>query len=130
MHEEMRRVIAATHHRAREWNLLRSQRQTQTTPPFSLLDEDLEEGLVAYADEHAHMESMLAAAFEAKWEVIQQKAREYLTSTTPDRLTTRGRTTVNATAQGESGADVDTTEVVHVEIEVASEVEDSEGEDE
>ncbi len=131
VYEEMRRVLAATQHGARHWNLLRSRRQTQLTPPMSLLDEELEEGLVAYADEHAYMESQLAAAFEAKWAVIQQKAREYLASTTPERFGASSSTTVAPPAQaGERSVEGGNSEVVHVEIEVASEVEESEGEDE
>ncbi len=119
VYEEMRRVIAATQYRARHWNLLRSRRQTQIMAPSLLLEEELDEGLVAYADEHVFMETRLADAFEAKWAVIQQKAREYLARTTPNRPAATADTPVDAASEVEGG----TTEVVHVEIDVASEVE-------
>ncbi|KAI9069929.1 hypothetical protein FKP32DRAFT_1537310, partial [Trametes sanguinea] len=72
--EEMRRVIESTRYRARRWNLLRSQRQNQpsTRPaPDALLDE----GLKAYADEQAALETALADTFERRWKVIREKAK-------------------------------------------------------
>lgn len=121
MNEEMRRVIEATRYRARWWNLQRSQRQSQIRPPLLSLEDGLEEGLVAYADEHAHMETQLADAFEVKWSLMRQKAEEYLAQTI---AANRPAAAQNATASGEVRAGV-----VHVDIDVASEVGESDEDD-
>ncbi|TFK80817.1 hypothetical protein K466DRAFT_503224 [Polyporus arcularius HHB13444] len=81
----------------------------------------LEEGLVAYADEHAHMETQLADAFEVKWSLMRQKAEEYLAQTI---AANRPAAAQNATASGEVRAGV-----VHVDIDVASEVGESDEDD-
>ncbi len=110
----MRRVIEATHHQARWWNLRRSHRQGQ---PTQAVGDELGEGLIAYADEHASMEMSIANSFEAKWAVVRGKAHVYLNK-----------------AQASDGQDSDSqsqqVEVVQVEIEVSSEVEESGSEDE
>ncbi len=109
----MRRVIEATRHQARWWNLVRSARQGHVSPTDPV-DEELAEGLNAYADEHADMETAIADSFEAQWAVIRQKAREYLKDTD---------------VGGQSQSSSDRVEVVQVEIDVASEVEESGSED-
>ncbi|KAL1947382.1 hypothetical protein VTO73DRAFT_14343 [Trametes versicolor] len=71
--EEMRRVISATQHIAKEWNLRRSRRQSQAAGA-SATDQDLDEGLAAYADEHCAMETLRATALEEKWRAVRSHA--------------------------------------------------------
>ncbi|RDX42700.1 hypothetical protein OH76DRAFT_1362279 [Lentinus brumalis] len=85
------------------------QGQASLTRPVS---DELAEGLIAYADEHALMETAIAATFEAKWAVVQEKAYAYLNNVPP----AGGQ---DAQAQSQR------IEIVQVEIEVASEVENS-----
>ena len=83
LHEEMRRVIDATRHEASGWNLRRSQRQGQAslTEP---VDAALDEGLKAYADEHAAMESALAQKFETKWAAVRVLAQQAISPSSAD----------------------------------------------
>ena len=77
LHEEMRRFIASTRHEASEWNLRRSHRQGQASPTKPV-DDELDEGLKAYADEHAAMETAIADNFEAKWAAIRFRVLQAL----------------------------------------------------
>ncbi|KAL1937084.1 hypothetical protein VTO73DRAFT_15124 [Trametes versicolor] len=70
----MRQVLASTRHHASWWNLLCSRRQTQPSMNTAM-DEELDEGLKAYADRHSAMETALAAAFEQQWDVVCDKAK-------------------------------------------------------
>lgn len=92
--EEMRRVLASTRHRASWWNLLRSKRQTQPSTNAAV-DEELDEGLKAYADRHSAMETALAAAFEQQWGVVRDKAKLCLNKSMAIDDTTSGDTGVN-----------------------------------
>lgn len=67
-------MLASTRHEAKVWNLRRSQRQSQTSLSTHI-DEELDEGLQAYADEHAAIETSRANAFEVKWSVVREKAQ-------------------------------------------------------
>lgn len=82
--EEMRRVISATQYIAKEWNLRRSQRQSQA----GTMDSDLDEGLAAYADEHCDLETARAAAFEAKWRAVRIHASNLINGAPPPSGTT------------------------------------------
>ena len=73
----MRQVIASTRHEASEWNLRRSHRQSQASPTIPV-DEELDEGLKAYADEHSAMETAIADNFEAKWAAIRYHVQQAL----------------------------------------------------
>ncbi len=75
--EEMRRVVATTQHIAKEWNLRRSQRQSQVDSQHPL-DADLDEGLTAYADEHCATETARAASLEEKWRVVRSHASDLI----------------------------------------------------
>ena len=75
VHEEMRRVLEATRYEASRWNLLRSQRQTQISFTASV-DDELDEGLKAYADEHTAMEGTRALSFELKWAAVRARAEQ------------------------------------------------------
>ncbi len=79
------------------------------------MSDELAEGLTAYADEHADMETSIADMFEAKWAVVRDKAYAYLN---------------NEGGGSSSQPQPQQVEVVQVEIEVASEVEESGSEDE
>ncbi|RPD67932.1 hypothetical protein L226DRAFT_474192, partial [Lentinus tigrinus ALCF2SS1-7] len=87
-------------------------------------DAERERGLVAYADEHASVERALASAFLSKWAVIREKAQEYLTGTTTAATEAPSSSTPGQGGRGNVG------EVVLVEIEVSSEVEEGDGEEE
>ena len=76
----MRRVIVATQFLAKQWNLRRSQRQSQTTPDKPI-DADLNEGLTAYANDHCTMESARSSLLEEKWRVVRAKADDLLKGT-------------------------------------------------
>ncbi|RDX39693.1 hypothetical protein OH76DRAFT_1367263 [Lentinus brumalis] len=100
-------------------------------PPLFTLDEELEEGLTAYADEHSHMETRLADAYQVKWSLIRQKAEEYLAQTTAARsASVTGGIAPTAAAQDTTRSGADEGGVVHVDIDVASAGEESAGEDE
>ncbi|KAI0348829.1 hypothetical protein OH77DRAFT_1550647, partial [Trametes cingulata] len=76
--EEMRRAITTTRHFAKQWNLRRSRRQVQADNNPSRLDEELDEGLSAYADEHCAMETSIADALEDKWRFIRSLASDMM----------------------------------------------------
>ncbi|KAL1940902.1 hypothetical protein VTO73DRAFT_7538 [Trametes versicolor] len=108
LHEEMRRVLESTRYAAKEWNLRRSQRQTHADPSV-LLDDELDEGLKAYADEHCAMETGLADAFEQKWAIVREMAEAAMNGTLKD-----------------DQAVVDDADVRVIELEIAAEDEDHE----
>lgn len=72
---------------------------------------------MAYSDEHAGMEAMIADGLEAKWAFVRGKAKEYLHGGASD-------------GRGDGEQDMVPIEVVQLEIEVASEVDESGSEDE
>ncbi|OJT01852.1 hypothetical protein TRAPUB_7684 [Trametes pubescens] len=63
---------------AKQWNFLRSHRQSQANGRGAGFDAALDEGLAAYADQHCAMETALADAFEAKWRTIRTRALSFI----------------------------------------------------
>lgn len=49
-----------------------------------LLDDELDEGLKAYADEHCAMETGLADTFEQKWAIVREMAEAAMNGTLKD----------------------------------------------
>ena len=66
-----------------------------------VVDDELDEGLKAYADEHAAMESAIADSLELKWATIRLRAQHMIDGKTSDSET--GETQlVHITVEGDS----------------------------
>lgn len=81
LNEEMRRVLAFCDHQAARWNLLAGHRQQECQDLLQSghdvanpVSPELDDGLRAYAAEHAAMECSFKADFALKWDAIRRLA--------------------------------------------------------
>lgn len=72
VHEEMRRTIAYCRWQSQWWAERAVERQD--------LPSELQEGVAAYAWEHADLEERFARDLERRWDVIRRRAKEFIES--------------------------------------------------
>lgn len=72
VHEEMRRTIEYCRWQSRWWAASATERQG--------LPLELQEGVAAYACEHADLEERFARDLERRWDVIRRRAKEFIDS--------------------------------------------------
>lgn len=70
MYEEMRRTLEYCRWQSRWWGERAAERQG--------LSPDLQEGIAAYAWEHADLEQRFAQDLEGRWDVIRRRAKEFI----------------------------------------------------